>query len=164
MQAPGYLKLDYEPISNSPTKVRYTEHFPIVSEYITQQNEAIHENDVQGISCISIDFVPRYKFADTYLEQTVCTSSCTLHSNPSPSTKYTISVRQSLLEMAQLFSLKFNRLVFLYMITNLNRCYYYAKYLVSNIFCLLSLAQMSFTQQSIFMRQPRYQCFQIKVC
>jgi len=42
----GNLKLDHEPISNSPTKVRYIEHFPIVSKYITQQNEAIHENDV----------------------------------------------------------------------------------------------------------------------
>lgn len=92
MQAPGYLKLDHEPISNFPTKVRYTEHFPIVYEYITQQNEAVHENDVQGTSCISIDFVPRYKFADTYSEQTVHTPSCTLHSKPSPSMKYTNSV------------------------------------------------------------------------
>jgi len=44
------------------------------------------------VSCISIDFVPRYKFTDTYLEQTVRTSSRTLHSNPSPSMKYTNSV------------------------------------------------------------------------
>ena len=87
MQASGYLKLDHEPISNFSTEVRY-----IVYEYITQQNEAVHENDVQGTSCILTDFVPRYKFADTYSEQTVCMSSRTLHSNPSPSMKYTHSV------------------------------------------------------------------------
>jgi len=44
------------------------------------------------MSCISVDFVSRYKFADTYSEQTVCTSSRTLHSNPSPSMQYTNSV------------------------------------------------------------------------
>jgi len=67
-----------------------------------------------------------------------------------------IQMRQSLLALAWLFSLKFNRLVFFYIITHLNRCYYYAKYLVSKIFCLLSLAQMSLMYQSVFMRQPRY--------
>jgi len=44
------------------------------------------------MSCISIDFIPRYKFTDTYPEQTVRTSSRTLHSNPSPSMKYMNSV------------------------------------------------------------------------
>jgi len=43
------------------------------------------------MSFISIDFIPRYKFADTHPEQTVCTSSHTLHSNPSPSIKFSWS-------------------------------------------------------------------------
>lgn len=162
MQASGYLKLDHEPISNSPTKVRYIEHFPIVYEYITQQNEAVHKNDVQGMSCISIDFVSRYKFAEVQNRQ-FARHHVHFTLTPLHQCNTRIQLRQRLLALAQLFSLKFNKLVFFYMITHLNRCYYYAKYLVSNTFCLLSLAQMSLMYQSIFMRQPRYQCFQMKV-